>query len=155
PSVQENGDLEPRPIVGHPAPDFTLQDLEGNAIRLSDQRGKVVFLNFWATWCGPCDAEMPEIPRLRAKHDPEESVIIGVNLAHTEESADDVVEYMTSRGYDWPVAMDTGEVTVAYNAIEIPMSFFIDRDGIIRARHRGPMTLSMMESYVKRALRGA
>lgn len=149
------GSDETRPAVGYRAPDFELTGLNGETIRLSDYRGKVVFLNFWATWCGPCDVEMPEIARLKEKYDESDLAIIGINLAHTEDSPDDVAEYMNSHGYDWTVALDYGDVTISYSAIQIPESFFIDPDGIIRAKHRGPMTLSMMEDMVKRAMRGA
>ncbi|HEY8449209.1 MAG TPA: TlpA disulfide reductase family protein [Bacillota bacterium] len=146
--------VNPRPEVGYPAPDFALPALGGGTIRLSDYRGNVVFLNFWATWCPPCLAEMPEIAKLKAQNIPD-LVIIGLDLVQTEPSTQAVADFMQAYGYDWPVALDVhGDATLAYQAVQIPSSFFIDADGIIRGKYLGPMTLPIMEDFVRRARSG-
>lgn len=140
--------------MGYPAPDFALPGLDGGTIRLSDFRGKVVMLNFWATWCPPCRAEMPEIAKLKAQGIPD-LVIIGVDLVQTEASPQAVAEFVRAHGYDWPVALDVrGEVTLAYRVIQIPTTYFLDRNGIIRGKYLGPMTLPIMEDLVRQARRG-
>lgn len=143
-----------RPEVGYPAPDFELPTLEGGTVRLSDLRGKVVFINFWASWCPPCRAEMPEIAKLRAEGIPD-LVILGVDLTHTEPSVETVRSFMGDNGYDWPVALDVrGEVTSAYRVVSIPTSYFIGPDGVITAKHVGTLTLPAMQDLVRQARRG-
>ncbi|MEX2356474.1 MAG: TlpA disulfide reductase family protein [Thermaerobacterales bacterium] len=143
-------DAEPRPQVNYLAPDFELEGLDGEMIRLSDYRGQVVFINFWATWCPPCLAEMPEMAKLH-DNDPD-LTIIGVNLVHTESSPAAVSEYMNRHGYEWATALDTnGDIAVQYRALSLPTSLFIDREGVVRARHVGAMTLPMMEDMVRMA----
>lgn len=143
------GRSESRPEVGYLAPEFTLQDLEGNPVSLSSLRGKVVFVNFWATWCGPCRLEMPEMKRLHEQETPD-LVILAVNLTQTERSVDHVRAFMDRFSYRFQVPLDTGGATAdLYRAVSIPTSYFIGPDGVIRVKHIGPMRLATMESYVK------
>lgn len=138
-----------RPEVGFTAPDFTLTDLDGNEVALSSLRGKVVFINFWATWCGPCRLEMPEMKRLHEQEIPD-LVILAVNLTETEKSGEHVRAFMDLFEYTFPVLLDVNSaVTEGYQAVSIPTSYFVGPDGTIRAKHIGPMRLSTMESYVK------
>jgi thiol-disulfide isomerase/thioredoxin len=136
--------------VGELAPDFTLVDLEGNQISLSDFRGKTVFINFWATWCPPCRAEMPEIEAIYQEYTDKDVVVIGVDLW---ESDDVVRQYIQEGGYSWTFVTDTtGVVTASYKVIGIPASFFIDREGIIRAVSLGAMTKRAMETNLAKAM---
>ncbi len=158
PSAQDTGNIEakggelvPAPEVGYPAPDFTLVDLNGDQLRLSDLRGKVVFINFWATWCPPCRAEMPEIEAVHQEYKDKDVVVIGVDLFEPE---DEVRQFVQRGGYSWTFVIDTtGEVTASYRVAAIPTSFFIDRAGIIRAVHIGAMTKRVMEAKLAEAMR--
>ena len=136
--------------VGKPAPDFTLVDLEGNQISLSDFRGETVFVNFWATWCPPCRAEMPEIEAIYQEYKDKGVVVIGVDIQETKE---EVLQYVQEGGYSWTFVLDTtGEVTTNYQITGIPSSFFIDREGIIRAMNIGAITKRAMEANLAKAM---
>ncbi|PZN06264.1 MAG: alkyl hydroperoxide reductase [Bacillota bacterium] len=147
---------EPSPsviAVGTPAPDFELQDVTGRTVRLSDYRGKVVFLNFWATWCPPCREEMPEIQRLVDKGVPD-LVVLGVNTSDPATPAE-VKAFMERNGFTWRVPYDAGSrVARIYRVVYLPTSYFIGPDGIVWAKYIGPMSLPVMESYVERARQG-
>jgi len=133
-----------------PAPDFTLQDLDGNTVRLSDFRGKVVFLNFWATWCPPCRMEMPDIEALHRKYRDRDVVVLGVDI---QENANTVRAFIGEGGYTWTFALDTsGEVATIYQVRGIPASYFIDKKGIIRALSIGAMTGQTMEMKLAQAM---
>ena len=144
--------------VGDLAPDFTLTDLEGNLLRLSDLRGKVVFVNFWTQWCPSCRAEMPEIEAVYQEYKDKGVVVIGVDILTSEifkgYDENDVRQYVQQGGYSWTFVLDTtGEVTANYQVIKIPTSFFIDREGIIQAWKRGAMTKRAIEVELEKAMR--
>lgn len=139
------------PEVGRLAPDFTLTDLEGNRITLSDFRGKVVFINFWATSCPPCQFEMPAIEAVYQEYKSQDVVVIGVDLFEAENK---MRQFVQRGGYSWVFVIDTtGEVTRNYGVTVIPASFFVDKEGIIRAVKAGAMTESMMESRLAEAMK--
>ncbi len=141
----------PQDIAGIQAPDFTLTDLEGNQISLSDLRGKTVFLNFWATWCPPCRAEMPEIEAIYQEYKDRDVVVIGVDLREPEST---VRQYVQQGGYSWTFVIDTtGAVARDYGITAIPTSIFLDSDGIIRAVNIGAMTKRAMEAKLAKALK--
>lgn len=120
------------PQAGSPAPDFTLQDLEGRPVRLADYKGKVVLINFWATWCEPCKKEMPEIQAAYEQHKGEGFVVLGINFGEKPKGAEKLVKAM---GLTFPILIDRKvEVAERYGVINLPVTFFIDRDGIIRER---------------------
>ncbi|MEE8373361.1 MAG: TlpA disulfide reductase family protein [Dehalococcoidia bacterium] len=147
----QGGELPPAPKVGRIAPDFTLVDLEGKPVTLSDYRGKTVFLNFWATWCPPCRAEMPEIEAIFQEYNGRDVVVIGIDLREPE---DEVRQYVRQGGYSWTFVMDTtGQVSSNYRVTAIPTSFFLDGEGIIRAVNVGAMTKRAMESRLAKAMR--
>ncbi len=142
--------------VGEVALDFTLIDLEGNQVTLSDFRGKTVFINFWATRCPPCRAEMPEIEAVYQEYKDKDVVVIGVHLANVIwfEPEDKIRQFVQQGGYNWIFVTDTsGEVSVNYKLVAIPTSFFIDREGIIRTINIGPMTKRAIESKLAEAMR--
>ena len=143
--------LAPAPKVGRLAPDFTLTDLEGSSVTLSDFRGQAVFINFWATWCPPCRAEMPEIEAVYQEYKDKDVVVIGVDLYESEGK---VRRYIERGGYSWTFVIDTtGEVTRDYRVTSIPTSFFLDKQGIIRALKSGAMTKRSIESKLAEARR--
>lgn len=136
--------------VGELAPDFTLVDLEDNQVSLSDFRGKTVFVNFWATWCPPCRAEMPEMEAVYQEYKDKGVVMIGVDIRETKE---EVLQYVQEGGYSWIFVLDTtGEVTTNYKIQAIPTSFFLDREGTIRAVNIGAMTKRTMEAALAKAM---
>lgn len=137
--------------VGLTAPDFTLEDLNGNSISLSDYRGQAVLLNFWATWCGPCREEMPDLQAVYQQYAGKLKVL-AVNLTNTQRSVDEVSKFLADNGYKMPVILDRkGEVATTYLVRGIPTSFFIDSKGVIRGIVPGSMTKEMMEDGLRRA----
>lgn len=116
--------------VGNLAPDFQLQDLEGQSVSLSSLRGKPVLLNFWATWCGPCRVEMPYIQRIFEEWSGRGLVLLAVNIGENPAKAR---EFMQSNDLSFPVLLDTEEHTARkYNIRGIPTTYFIDKNGIIQ-----------------------
>ena len=147
----KGSELAPAPEIGRLAPDFTLVDLEGNPVTLSDFRGKTVFVNFWATWCPPCRAEMPEIESLYQEYKDRGVVVIGVDIMEAQAQ---VRQYVQQGGYSWIFVLDTsGKVAVDYRITAIPTSFFIDKDGIIQVVAIGAMTKRAMETKLAEAMR--
>ena len=136
--------------VGEIAPDFTLLDLDGNEVGLSEFRGEVVFVNFWATWCPPCRAEMPDIESLYQEYKDKGVVVIGIDIGESEAT---VRQFVQQGGYSWTFVLDsTGAVAANYNIRAIPTSFFIDREGVIQAVNIGAMTKRGMEATLAEAM---
>lgn len=142
-----------------PAPDFTLTDQYGNEHKLSDYKGKTVFLNFWATWCGPCRSEMPEIQKLYESYgkNEEELIVLGVagpNQGY-EGSTEDIKDFLTENGYTFPVVMDEDGLAFAqYGIRAFPTTFMIDRDGNVFGYLETAMTGDIMESIVQQTMDG-
>jgi cytochrome c biogenesis protein CcmG, thiol:disulfide interchange protein DsbE len=129
--------------VGYEAPDFVLSDLDGRQLALSDFRGEVVLINFWATWCPPCRVEMPEMEAVYRAHRDEGFEILGVDQREPKE----VVEsFVTERGFSWIFLLDEDfEVSREYSATSIPRSILVDRDGTVVHIWSGPLTRSALE----------
>ena len=139
--------LEAVPRKGFSAPDFTLTTLDGATVRLSDLRGKAVLINFWASWCGPCRAEMPHIQAAYEKHTNDGLVVLGVDQA---ESPATVARFVDEFGLTFPIPLDSdGQVSAAYQARALPTSFFVDAEGVIRDTFTGPMTSGHIESMLE------
>ena len=116
--------------VGKLAPDFEVQNLDGQAISLSSLRGKPVLLNFWAIWCPPCREEMPYLQQIYEEWSGEGLVLLAVNIG---ESPSAVEDFMQARSLSLPVLLDIKEAAARmYNVTAIPTTFFIDRDGILQ-----------------------
>jgi peroxiredoxin len=137
--------------VNKPAPDFTLDTLSGETLKLSDLRGKYVFLNFWATWCTYCIDEMPAMQKFY-ENNKDEVVIIGLNATGTETSVDKVQKFVDELGVTFPIVLDK-DLDVLYNdyqALALPTTFFIDKEGIIKVQKKvGPMDYEMMKDTLK------
>ncbi len=141
----------PRPDVGYPAPDLEVVTPDMQTLKLSDLRGQAVFLNFWASWCGPCRMEMPEIQRLYESL-PEGTTILAVNMTAQETGPETPLAYMQANGFTFPVALDsTGEAGNTFRALSLPTSLFISPDGIVTARISGPLSLRSMTDYLTAA----
>ena len=120
------------------APDFTLRTMGGPNMRLQEQRGLVVMVNFWATWCGPCRQEMPHLNRLYEKYRASGFVLMGVNVDDDARNAADVAAKL---GVKFPVLLDTDKkVSKLYDLATMPSTVLIDRDGKVRYIHRGYLT---------------
>ena len=117
------------------APDFTLRSLDGPNLRLQEQRGKVVLLNFWATWCGPCREEMPQLNKLYEKYRPSGFTLLGVNV---DEDSRNAAGIATQLGVKFPVLLDSDKrVSKLYELSAMPSTVVIDRDGRVRFMNRG------------------
>ena len=118
-----------------PAPDFTLRAMTGPNLRLAEQRGQVVMINFWATWCGPCRQEMPHLNRLYDKYRGSGFVLLGVNV---DEDPRNAIGTATKLGVHFPVLLDADKkVSKLYDLNSMPSTLLIDRDGRVRYLHRG------------------
>ena len=117
------------------APDFSLHAMSGPNMRLQDQRGRVVMVNFWATWCAPCQQEMPQLNRLYQKYRSSGFVLLGVNVDDDPSKAAEVVAKL---GVTFPVLLDADKrVSKLYDLSTMPSTVIIDRDGKVRYVHRG------------------
>jgi peroxiredoxin len=117
------------------APDFTLRSSNGPNLRLQEQRGRVVMVNFWATWCGPCRQEMPQLSRLYDKYRSAGFTLLGVSVDDDARHASDVASRL---GLNFPVLLDSDKaVSKAYDLSTMPTTYLIDRDGRVRYIHKG------------------
>jgi peroxiredoxin len=117
-------------VKGEPAPDFTLTDMQGQKVTLSDLKGKVVILNFWATWCPPCREEMPSMEQLYRRYGGQGLVILAVNVEENGMSA--VKRFLQRTPYSFPILLDAdAEVQNTYKVFRFPETFIIDRNGNI------------------------
>jgi thiol-disulfide isomerase/thioredoxin len=131
---------------GNLARDFTLQAIDGHKVSLSDYQGSVVLLNFWATWCPPCQAEIPALEAAYEVHEDEAFVILGVNV---EESDTAVEPFVQSLGMTYPILLDgSGKLFQEYRGQGLPMSILLDRDGTIRVRHVGYLSAQQLDKYL-------
>ena len=143
-----------------PAVDFELQDQYGNLHTLKDYEGKTIFLNFWATWCPPCRAEMPDIQKLYenySREGDEALIVLGVAAPEMgqEKSEEEIKAFLEENGYTYPVLMDlSGELFYQYGIQAFPTTFMIDRDGNIFGYISGQLTMEMMESIISQTMEG-
>ncbi|NOY43831.1 MAG: TlpA family protein disulfide reductase [Deltaproteobacteria bacterium] len=135
-----------------PAPDFDLVSVDGNHVRLSDLRGKVVLLDFWATWCPPCRVAIPHLVELQRKYRKEGLVVIGMNM---DQDPDELAQFMARTTFNYPVVRVDETTRMAYGGISsIPQAFLIDRAGYLRHSFMGfsPDIGRDMEEKVRRLL---
>lgn len=139
--VDNDYDIE----VGKLAPNFTLENLNGEEISLEDYRGKIIMLNFWATWCPYCVKEMPDMDKLQKEND--DLVILAVNVKEEKKIAKDYIE---EAGYDFEVVLDLkGDVTETYLVGPIPTSYFIDKEGILLGGVPGMLEYPQMVQLIE------
>lgn len=137
---------DPAPIVGAPAPDFSLETVDGQRLTLSDLRGRVVAINFWATWCAPCRLEMPDL-EARAEQFPDRLAVLGVNFAET---AEEVEAFRQEVGIEFPLLLDPkADVQRLYRVLGYPTTFFVDEEGTIRYQHIGLMSPGQLDGYLE------
>jgi cytochrome c-type biogenesis protein len=143
-----------------PAIDFTLTDQFGKTHSLSDYKGKTIFLNFWATWCPPCRAEMPDIQKIYETYSTEGDdglIVLGVAAPGYGQEKDEegVKKFLKDNGYTYPVLMDTnGELFDAYGIYSYPTTFMIDRDGNVFGYVSGQLSEDTMKSVIQQTLKG-
>jgi thiol-disulfide isomerase/thioredoxin len=140
-----------RSTKSSPAPDFTLESLDGKSMRLSDLRGKAVLLNFWATWCGPCKIETPWLVELQNQYGSQGLQVIGV--AMDDSGKEDIAKFAKDMGVNYPVLLGKEAVGEAYGGVPaLPETFFIGRDGKIVDKIIGLKGKAEIEDSIKKAL---
>ena len=148
------GGLEPAPVAGHPAPDFTLKDIEGQTVNLSDFRGQPVIINFWATWCGPCRVEMPHLQAAYEAHQADGLVVLGVNLTERD-SPQMVPGFLEEFGLTFPVVLDeSGSVAKRIGFLGNRLLFLWTKTGLsirfFRVRSMNNSSMARWPSYLVR-----
>jgi cytochrome c biogenesis protein CcmG, thiol:disulfide interchange protein DsbE len=150
-TISLGGSTEPQyaPLAkmesGSLANDFQLEDTKGNTLRLSDQRGKVVVLNYWATWCIPCIEEMPMFEAYSTQYP--KFTMIGIDQA---ENRDKVAPFIERMGITYPIVLDlNAKVSDLYKVFMLPTTLFIDQEGMIRFRHYGIMSQDQFKYYLQ------
>ena len=132
--------------VGKPAPDFVLPGLDDKTVRLSDYRGKVVFLNFWATWCKPCKEEMPSMEVLHKNFEKSGLVVLAVSIDRVT-TTKDIPPFLKSMNLTFPVLVDSwGKTDMPYKRTGVPETFIIDREGVIREIVIGPRDWTRLDN---------
>jgi len=135
--------------VGQRAPDFELEDLNGQEVKLSDYRGQVVLINFWATWCGYCRTEFPVIQAAYESNHEKGFVVLALNVQDREQS---VRAYAQELGLTFPVLLDPlGRASGSYRARGLPTSYFVDQEGIIVFKKVGPIDASIIDGVLTQA----
>ena len=133
------------------APDFTLKDADGKSVRLSDYKGKVVLLNFWATWCGPCKLEIPWFIEFESKHKDQGFAVLGVSM--DEDGWNVVRPFLADLGVNYRTLLGTNMVAQQFGGVEaLPTSFVIDREGKIASTHVGLVSKRDYENDIQALL---
>jgi peroxiredoxin len=145
------GAAAPAPTKGEAAKlDLTVKDMNGAQVHLADYKGQVIVMNFWATWCGPCQAEIPELVETYAKFKDQGVVVLGISI---DDTAETLRAYAPQKNMTYPVLLMQDEVDEAYGPIlGVPITFFIGRDGRISRKHYGPVTKAQAEQEIKALL---
>jgi len=143
---------QPAARLGGPAPDFKLQDVNGEPVSLTQFKGKPVFINFWATWCGPCREEMPAMQELYDQYRDRGLVILALDM---EEDSRLVRRWIDQGGYTFTFLLDSeGEQVKRYNVTAAPTSYFVGSDGVIRDLKLGALSRAEMQAKVEKLMDG-
>lgn len=150
-SAQQTNELVIRFVRNpDPAPDFALKSLDGKPLSLADAHGKVVLLNFWATWCGPCRLEVPELVDLQNRYK-DRLQIIGLNV--DDDDAEEIQKYVDANGINYPVAIAPSDLRNQYGGIPaLPTSFILDTEGRVVQKHVGLWGPAVYEAEVRALL---
>ncbi len=136
---------------GEQAPDFTLNGLDGTPVSLSDFKGKMVVLNFWASWCPPCRVEMPHMQRFYEEYVDKNVVVLGINLTSTEKSADAAQSFVEEQELSFPVLLDSkGDAMDTFRIVAYPTTYIIDDEGVIQQVFQGAMNTEMLKKQFNR-----
>jgi thiol-disulfide isomerase/thioredoxin len=139
------------PLLHKPAPTFVRDDLNKHGVDLAAYRGKVVLLNFWATWCVPCQAEMPRFVDWQTRYGSDGLQVVGVSM---DDDSAPVAELMRKHPVNYPVVMGDEQIGTSYGGIlGLPVTFLIDRQGNIAARYKGEINLDGLERDLQHLLR--
>lgn len=139
------------PAVGGRAPTFSLPSASGSEISLADLAGQPVVINFWATWCLPCRAEMPELEAAYRAHESDGLAVLAINLG---ESREEIVPFGRELGLSFPLLLDPlGQTTAEYGVRGLPTTFFLDRSGQISHIHHGALSSRSLEEQLQRIVR--
>lgn len=139
-----------RTLLNRPAPDFALHDLNGHALRLDALRGKVVLLDFWASWCAPCQLEMPILNAWQRQYGPRGLAVVGISMDDDATTAKRIVSRLH---VEYPVAMGSAHLGLRYGGVlGLPLVFLIDRDGVVRTRFQGETSAKTIEAEVRTLL---
>ena len=149
-----NGKI-PAPREGFLAPEFALQDAQGQTVRLSELRGRPVLVNLWASWCAPCKAEMPAMQKVYEAYAAQGFTILAVNTTF-QDTQENAISFAESRMLTFPLLFDVdGSVSQQYQVRAMPTSFFVDQEGIIRrAVFGGPMPEALLRAEIDKLLEG-
>ncbi len=128
---------EPPALPGNPAPDFSLVDVNGKPLRLADHADSVVVLDFWATWCGPCEKATKELEKIHQTYGSRGVVVIGISVDTGAEAGAKVREFAARNGLTYLLAIDDGSLKRRYGAVRIPATFILDRSHVIRKTYPG------------------
>jgi cytochrome c biogenesis protein CcmG/thiol:disulfide interchange protein DsbE len=151
------------PLNGKPAPEFALEDLSGKKVSLASYKGKAVLINFWATWCGPCEIETPWLVELRNQYAAQGFEILGVDSEADDLKMDDkagwaknkaaVAKFVQREHMQYPVLIDGDSISKPYGGLDdLPTSFFVDRNGTVVATQVGLTSKADIENNIKKAL---
>ena len=141
----------PKPSMSGAAPPFTVTDLQGQKLTLADYRGKVVLLDFWATWCAPCLGEIPDFVEMQQKYGPQGLQVIGISM---DDSAKPVRAFYEQQKMNYPVAVGDAKLADQYGGMMgLPITFVIDREGRIAKKFVGATDPARIEQEVVAALR--
>lgn len=153
PSSATTDGLIPSPREGFLAPDFTLEEINGGTITLSELRGSVVVVNLWASWCPPCKAEMPALQRVYEKNQDRGLEVLAVNTTYQDSEAE-AMGFVEEAGLSFSILLErTGVMARAYQLRAMPSTFFIDREGVIRkVILGGPMSEATLQTAVEELL---
>ncbi|MEN8145094.1 MAG: redoxin domain-containing protein [Gemmatimonadota bacterium] len=124
----------PSPLVGNEAPQFTLEKWEGDTLSLADLRGRVVVVNFWASWCGPCRVEHPALLNIERNYDPAEVVLVGIP---NRDRRSDSERFLAALGGDWTQLIEAEYTALDYGVYGLPETFFIDQQGVVVRKRVG------------------
>lgn len=138
---------------GFLAPDFALQNMQGETVRLSELRGQPVLVNLWASWCPPCKEEMPAMQAVYDEYAPRGFIVLAINTTF-QDDRDSALRFTEQQALTFPILFDeTGEVSRAYQTRLMPTSFFIDQEGVIqRVVLGGPMSEALLRAEIERLL---